>query len=56
MTYMIDDDASLGRYRSYLEIAFAARDPERVRRMVLIAPAGLPAPPEHMARFLSRSR
>lgn len=36
---------------SWVSVAFAGRHPERVDRMVLIAPAGLLAPPERMARF-----
>lgn len=36
---------------TWVSVAFAARHPERVRRLVLIAPAGLLVPPENMARF-----
>jgi 2-hydroxy-6-oxonona-2,4-dienedioate hydrolase len=36
---------------TWISVAFAARHPERVKRMVLIAPAGLVPAPEKMARF-----
>jgi 2-hydroxy-6-oxonona-2,4-dienedioate hydrolase len=36
---------------TWISVAFAARHPERVTRMVLIAPAGLVPAPEKMARF-----
>lgn len=36
---------------SWVSVAFANRHPGRVERLVLIAPAGLLAPPERMARF-----